>query len=50
VDKDWDKSEKLGIMAAPTYIMDETRLMGSQSYEKLEQLMLSCNIPKKAET
>ena len=46
VDMDWDKSEELGIMVAPTYIMNGTKLMGSQTYEKLEELMITNNIPK----
>jgi len=50
VDQDWDKSEELGIMVAPTYIMNGTKLMGFQSYEKLEELMQSNNIPKKSYT
>lgn len=47
VDMDWEKSEELGIMVAPTYIMNGKRLMGSQTYEKLEELMVTNNIPKK---
>jgi predicted DsbA family dithiol-disulfide isomerase len=47
VDRDWDKSEELGIMVAPTYIMNGTKLMGSQTYEKLEALMVTNNVLKK---
>jgi len=47
VDMDWNKSEELVIMAAPTYIMNGTKLMGSQKYENLEALMVTNNIPKK---
>lgn len=47
VDRDWEKSEELGIMAAPTYIMNGTRLMGSQPYERLEKLMGDNRIPRK---
>lgn len=47
VDMEWKKSEELGIMVAPTYIMNGTKLMGSQTYEKLEELMVIYNIPKK---
>ena len=46
VDMDWEKSEELGIMVAPTYIMNGTKLMGSQTYDKLEELMVKNNIPK----
>lgn len=44
---DWDRSEKMGIMVAPTYMMNGTKLMGSQPYEKLEELMIANNISKK---
>ena len=47
VDIDWDRSEELGIMVAPTYIMNGTKLMGSQPYEKLEELMIVNKILKK---
>lgn len=47
VDIDWDRSEDLGIMVAPTYIMNGTKLIGSQPYEKLEELMIVNNISKK---
>ena len=47
VDIDWEKSETLGIMVAPTYLMNGTQLIGSQSYEKMEALMLVNHIPKK---
>ena len=49
VDMDWRRSEELGIMVAPTYILNETKLMGSQSYEKFEELMAISHIPKKQE-
>lgn len=48
VDMDWNQSEALGIMVAPTYIMNGTKLMGSQTYEKLEALMVTNNIPKRS--
>ncbi len=46
VDEDWDRSEKLGIMVAPSYLINEVRLSGSQPYEKLEELMTANNILK----
>lgn len=48
VDLDWDQSEELGIMVAPTYLMNEAKLSGSQPYEKLEELIIANNIPKKS--
>lgn len=47
VEKDWEKSEVLGVMVAPTYIMKGTHLMGSQPYENLEELMAANHIPRK---
>jgi predicted DsbA family dithiol-disulfide isomerase len=49
VDKDWKKSEEMGIMVAPTYILNGNRLMGSQSYEKFEKLMIENQVPRKKE-
>ncbi len=47
VDKDWEESEDAGIMVAPTYILNQDKLMGSQSYEALETLMQSNGIEKR---
>lgn len=47
VDIDWDRSEDLGIMVAPTYIMNGMKLLGSQPYEKLEELMIVNHISKR---
>lgn len=40
VDADWDTAEKEEIVAAPTYIVGDERLVGAQSYENLEQFVL----------
>ncbi len=47
VDLDWERSEALGIMVAPTYLINETKLAGPQPYETLEKLMAVNNIPEK---
>lgn len=39
VDRDWKKSEELDIMVAPTYIVNQNRLAGSQPYERLERML-----------
>ncbi|MCG8564279.1 MAG: DsbA family protein [Desulfobacterales bacterium] len=39
VDADWEESRKRNVMAAPTYLMGEDRLVGAQSYEKLAWLV-----------
>ncbi|MBI9088402.1 MAG: DsbA family protein [Desulfobacterium sp.] len=47
VDDDWEKSEELKIMVAPTYILNQDKLIGSQPYGKLEELMLSNGVSRK---
>ena len=47
VDEDWEESEALGIMVAPTYVMNGTQLRGSQPYDKLEELMAINQIPQR---
>jgi predicted DsbA family dithiol-disulfide isomerase len=47
VDDDWGKSEELKLVAAPTYILNQDKLVGSQPYEKLEGLMISNDVPKR---
>ena len=47
VDDDWGRSEKLKIMVAPTYILSQDRLAGSQSFEKLEQLLHKNGVAKR---
>lgn len=39
VDDNWELSERLGIMTAPTYILGVSRLAGSHSYKSLKDLM-----------
>lgn len=46
VDDDWKLSEKLDIMVAPTYILNQQRLAGSQTYERLENLLQRNGVEK----
>ncbi len=39
VDRDWALSKKLGLVAAPTFIMGTDRLVGARPYEALERLV-----------
>lgn len=41
VDADWELSETLGIMVAPSYVVNQDRLLGPQPYEKLRRLIES---------
>jgi predicted DsbA family dithiol-disulfide isomerase len=48
VDQDWKKSEELDIMVAPTYIVNQNRLAGSQPYERLERMLQKNGAKKRA--
>jgi len=47
VDEDWAISRALQITAVPTFIMNQSRLIGAQSYEALQNLMNSNGIKLK---
>ena len=47
VDRDWDLSRSLGIHAAPTFVLNQTRLVGAQNYRTLQGLMMEHNIPRR---
>ena len=45
VDEDWAVSRAMQVTAIPTFIMEQSRLVGAQSYEALQDLMKENNIP-----
>ena len=47
VDEDWERSETLEIMAAPSYVMGDVKLMGPQTFETLQHLLESHGIEKR---
>ena len=47
VDRDWELSRRLGIRAAPTFVLNQTRLIGAQNYRTLQELMLEHDIPRR---
>jgi predicted DsbA family dithiol-disulfide isomerase len=47
VDEDWSLSQKNGITAVPTFVMNEDRLVGAQPYETLERLMKEMSVKKR---
>lgn len=47
VDSDWALCEKMGISAVPTFMLDHQSLVGAQSYEALEQLLLVNGVKRK---
>jgi len=40
VDTDWQNAHRLGIRAAPTFLLGNRRLVGAQSYQALKQFVL----------
>jgi predicted DsbA family dithiol-disulfide isomerase len=47
VDEDWRRSQQMGITAVPTFVLDDQRLVGSQSYAALEAMVLSAGIQRR---
>jgi predicted DsbA family dithiol-disulfide isomerase len=47
VDQDWSLSQKKGITAVPTFVMNKDRLVGAQPYDMLEGLMEAEGVKKK---
>ncbi len=47
VDGDWLLSQKNGITAVPTFVMNKDRLAGAQPYDMLERLMKANNVKKR---
>ncbi len=46
VDKDWEESRRLQITAVPTFVINDVRLVGAQSYATLQGLMLQHGVKK----
>ena len=40
VDRDWERSRRLGITAVPTFMIGKERLVGAQPYEALERFVV----------
>lgn len=47
VDEDWDRSRKMGIRAVPTFVLNGQRLVGAQSYEALEKMVLAAGVRRR---
>jgi predicted DsbA family dithiol-disulfide isomerase len=50
VDADWNRSRALGITAVPTFVVNNAKLVGAQSYEALEQFLIGEGGQKRNET
>ena len=49
VDADWTRSHALGITAVPTFVVNNKKLVGAQSYEALERFLIGEGGQKKNE-
>ncbi len=47
VDEDWSLSQKNGITAVPTFVINNERLVGAQPYEELERFMEKTGVKKR---
>jgi predicted DsbA family dithiol-disulfide isomerase len=47
VDSDWALSDKMEIELIPTFVLDQERLVGPQSYEVLEQFLLDNGVKRR---
>jgi predicted DsbA family dithiol-disulfide isomerase len=47
VDRDWQRSRRMGIRAVPTFMIGDQRLVGARSYEALEKMLISANANRK---
>ena len=47
VDEDWQRSRRLGINAVPTFVLNESHLVGAQPYDKLAQFVDYHQVPRR---
>jgi predicted DsbA family dithiol-disulfide isomerase len=47
VDEDWEYSREMRITAVPTFILNQSRLVGAQTYEALQGLMDANGVKKR---
>lgn len=47
VDLDWARARQMGVMAVPTFFLNERSVVGAQSYEVLEQLLRVSGVKKR---
>jgi len=47
VDEDWSLSQKKGITAVPTFVMNKDKLVGAYPYEALQKLMGTNGVKKR---
>ena len=47
VDRDWQRSRRMGITAVPTFVIDGRRLVGAQSYAALASMLVSAGVERR---
>jgi len=47
VDSDWARSGEMGVIAAPTFMINSNRLVGAQSYDVLERFLMQNNVKRR---
>jgi predicted DsbA family dithiol-disulfide isomerase len=47
VDEDWQRARRLGINAVPTFVLNESHLVGAQPYDKLKQFVDYHQVPRR---
>ena len=47
VDRDWQRSRRLGITAVPTFVLDDRRLVGAQPYAALEEMLVLAGVRRR---
>ena len=47
VDEDWQRAHRLGIHAVPTFVLNESHLVGAQPYDKLKQFLDYHKVPRR---
>jgi len=47
VDADWSYSKKMMVTAVPTFLVNQKKLVGAQSYEALKKFMLDSHMQKR---
>ena len=47
VDADWQRSHDLGVTSVPTFVLGNHGLVGAQSYEQLEELLIHSGVMRR---
>ena len=47
VDRDWQRSRRMGITAVPTFVLNGQRLVGAQPYAALQNMLLAAGVKKR---